>query len=745
MENNIEKDAIMMKKLGDPKFYLENFCKIKGKKQGSLVPFILNEAQKDLYNAVRNYHRVIILKARQIGFCGHPDTRVLTSDLRWVTLRDISIGQKIVSVDEHPIPGRGNSRKMVEAIVENKCSIFDVAVRLTMDDGREIIFTEDHRFLAKKRPSSSATEVIWKKVRDMNIGDEIRHITVPWDNPSYEDGWFSGMIDGEGSLAKKSRTGTLLTVSQVDSPVWRRMIKYVESNGINYRIEWDKRKSYNSSKFGDKPVGKIVIGLTNELIRCIGMIRPERFIDNKFWNGKSLPNNGWAKILKIEKLEKQEMIDLQTSKKTYIAEGFVSHNSTAMVGYYYHNTIMNPGTTTALIGYNSDLTAELLDKVKMFYKTTPPELRPTIHYNSKYEISFPRIDSKILVLPSTDNVGRGYTIHNCLATELSAWENAEEKMMTLEASVPIDGSLVIESTPRGQGNLYHRMWMQDNDYTKREYGWWWGYTEEEINTIRRRMNNPMRFAQEYGCEFLASGRSVFDANVLKMQRKNILKLGDKVKISDDKHFIVHEKDKLRMYKPPMDKHFYVCGVDVSEGVEGGDYSVAVIWDRATGEEVAMFRGLIPPDILATKLDKWGRMYNNALMVVEVNNHGLTTLTGLKQKIYPSLFFRPASLEKLGNPSSDKLGWKTTKMTRELLIDDLAQALREKSLTIHSKELLDEMSTFVYDDKGNMVSPSGFHDDCIFSAGIGFQGFKVMYHKPLNQINYNDHLPVSFSY
>ena len=57
-----------LEKLKDPKFYLENFTSIKGKKPGALVPFILNEAQKDLFNTVREWNRVIILKARQIGF-----------------------------------------------------------------------------------------------------------------------------------------------------------------------------------------------------------------------------------------------------------------------------------------------------------------------------------------------------------------------------------------------------------------------------------------------------------------------------------------------------------------------------------------------------------------------------------------------------------------------------------------------------------------------------------------------------
>jgi hypothetical protein len=59
---------------------------------------------------------------------------------------------------------------------------------------------------------------------------------------------------------------------------------------------------------------------------------------------------------------------------------------------------------------------------------------------------------------------------------------------------------------------------------------------------------------------------------------------------------------------------------VSEGIELGDYSVATVWNRTTGEEVAFYRGLMAPDKFAELLNKLGRKYNNALMVVEVNNH-----------------------------------------------------------------------------------------------------------------------------
>jgi hypothetical protein len=414
--------------------------------------------------------------------------------------------------------------------------------------------------------------------------------------------------------------------------------------------------------------------------------------------------------------------------------------STAAIGYLYWKTIMTPGTNTAIIGYNAPLTAELLDKVKTFWKSTPAELRPVIHYNSKSEISFPNIDSKIIVLPSTDNVGRGYTLHNVLLTELSAWEKAEDKMMSLEASVPIDGLIIIESTPRGQGNLYHKMYVEENGYVKKEYGWWWGYSETEIETIKTRMNNPMRFAQEYGLEFLASGRSVFDQNIVRKQRKNILKTGEK-----NGDWTVIEDKGLRIYSPVDPDSMYIFGVDTSEGVEGGDYSTATVWNRMNGEEAAFYKGLIAPDKLGTQLNEWGRKFNNALMVVEVNNHGLTTLTILKQLMYPTLYFRQTQFETMGTSYSDRLGWKTTKLTRPLMIDDLSQAVRDELLILHSKETLDEMSTFIYDKSNNMVPAGTAHDDCIFSAAIGYQGFKVMYDKELSQLNYANHLPENFSY
>ena len=421
--------------------------------------------------------------------------------------------------------------------------------------------------------------------------------------------------------------------------------------------------------------------------------------------------------------------------------------STAVTAYLFHRTITTPGTNTALIGYNSDLTSELLDKVKTFIAMMPDSIRPQIQYNSKYEISFPAIQSKIVVLPSSENVGRGYTLHNVLCTELAFWEKADEKMLAIEAAVPIDaGKIIIESTPNSIGNLYHRMWSAENDYCKKMYGWWWNYNETEIEVIKRRINNPAKFAQEYGCEFLSSGRPVFSTDLVKKLRKKILKVGDKHKDKDGvEHLVVKNDDGVVMYFQPSPDHLYVMGVDVAEGVTGGDYSVVTIFDKKTGEEVAHWRGHVPPDRFGFFLNKIGRIYNNALAVVEINNHGLTTVTTMKNLYYPNMYFRQGSYEKMGNSMTDKLGWKTTKVTRPLMIDDLRDTLAEGSLVIHTEETMNEMLTFTFDDGANMVAQQSFHDDCIFSAAIGFQGFKVLPTMEMTQIDYTEHMPINFAY
>jgi hypothetical protein len=96
---------------------------------------------------------------------------------------------------------------------------------------------------------------------------------------------------------------------------------------------------------------------------------------------------------------------------------------------------------------------------------------------------------------------------------------------------------------------------------------------------------------------------------------------------------------------------YAIGVDVSEGKlnkesdkKENDYSVIDVIRTDNYKTVARWRGHIDPDLLGQVAYQIGRFYNDALIGVEVNNHGLTTVQSLRNKHYPKLYMRETSEE-----------------------------------------------------------------------------------------------------
>lgn len=429
--------------------------------------------------------------------------------------------------------------------------------------------------------------------------------------------------------------------------------------------------------------------------------------------------------------------------------------STITSGYIYHQTITRPGATSALISYNADSAAEFLEKVKQFQRTTPEALRPPISEDSKYAMRFPYSkskdnendmeDSRIVVLSGdAKNVGSGYTFQYVLISELAKWENAEAKLTSLNPAIAQDSKLIIESTPLGMANYFADLWFNDNNgYEKREYPWNWIYTEEEADYHFRVTCNgdELKFAQEYSCSFLTSGRGAFDQRAILAHRSNILKPGDKRDIITIKNireqFTVYKtSDDLVVYAEPVPGRTYVLGCDNSEGVPGGDNSCVIIFDRETGEEVAFYYGLMDPDLLGERINDWGRWYNNALVVVEINHSGQTTISSLKRLAYPSMYYRQGPIDKLSASTTDRIGWRTTDLNRPFMVDDFRKYFRDNLIIIHSKILLDEMTWFVYDDQNKPKAASGKHDDSIMATAVALQGFKQSFIGDLEQLDYN---------
>jgi len=171
---------------------------------------------------------------------------------------------------------------------------------------------------------------------------------------------------------------------------------------------------------------------------------------------------------------------------------------------------------------------------------------------------------------------------------------------------------------------------------------------------------------------------------------------------------------LIVWREPVSRRPYCIGVDTAEGLAHGDYSCAQVLDVRSGEQVAIWHGHIPPDTLAHEVYMLALWYNDALTCVESNNHGLTTITQLRQMGYVNLF-RKRTLNVATTKVSQEFGWKTTRTTKPLLIDDLGMALRANELTIHDRYTLAELRTYTRNERGSMSGSP--HDDRVMALAL----------------------------
>lgn len=271
----------------------------------------------------------------------------------------------------------------------------------------------------------------------------------------------------------------------------------------------------------------------------------------------------------------------------------------------------------------------------------------------------------------------------------------------------------------------------------------------KIHFYRRKSKDfeatPERLPQEYPSfwqeAFISSGKNVF--NTLALQEMETLTL-DK---NETEYYKIlpgeyHEeyvlervpfepnmdpddftyKAPLKIFEMPIAGHEYVIGGDVAEGLENGDYSVAEIVDTVTMKTVARWRGHIDPDKFGEIVGALGVMYSHALVGVEVNNHGLTTIQKLRDTFYTNLYKRDKGYDEDFEEPTSNLGWKTDVRTKRIMIDDLIRLVREKLNEDLDEVFVNEAFSYVRDERGRMNAETGSHDDTVMAKAIAFQLF-----------------------
>lgn len=405
--------------------------------------------------------------------------------------------------------------------------------------------------------------------------------------------------------------------------------------------------------------------------------------------------------------------------------------------------MFSENATAAIIAHKSDSIETLFQIPRLTYDLLPEAMKPKLDRGngSKYEMYFPEINSRIYC----DLEVRGGTIGRLHVSEAAFMEDSAKLKATLQAVPITTGQVTIETTPNGMANYFYDMWTaQDSNYEKFFFPWYifpqyripvfspLTYSDEELQLIlkakklynididqeqiqfRRFKKSEMKmsvfdkkrvpFEQEYpeddkSC-FLASGNAVIDA----------FKIDEMLTSALDP---IRSHKGIRIFKEPDKYKTYVCTGDPAEGI-GKDSSASIVIDIETLEIVASFKGFLKPSDFAYKLVEICDIYKSPnkfpLLAVERNNHGHAVLLQLDHLRYSNVYCD----KKDGLP-----GWKSTPISRPLMVDRFIQAVESGDIKIYDREILSECLTLI-DNNGKIEAATGKHDDLIIACAIALQ-------------------------
>ena len=170
---------------------------------------------------------------------------------------------------------------------------------------------------------------------------------------------------------------------------------------------------------------------------------------------------------------------------------------------------------------------------------------------------------------------------------------------------------------------------------------------------------------------------------------------------------------VSIYQRPQEGRPYVIGGDTAG--DGSDWFVAQVLDNVTGEQVCTLRHQYDEDTYTRQLYCLGLYYNQALLAPECN-FSTYPVKLLELMGYRRLYVREVE-DTFDGQIHHAFGFRTDRLTRPVIIAELVRVMREHLELVHDRATLEEMLTFVRNEKMRPEAEPGAHDDCIMALAI----------------------------
>ena len=454
--------------------------------------------------------------------------------------------------------------------------------------------------------------------------------------------------------------------------------------------------------------------------------------------------------------------------------------STVTEGIITYNTMMSRNTDSIIIAHDSSASASIYNMTKLFVSEMPDQLRPKQKLNNARVLSFESDDGK--GLKSSVRVGvandstRGQTYRFAHLSEVAFWDHPEEAMLSVMQCVPYDPKtlVVVESTANGF-NYFYDLWSKaesgENDFIPVFFPWYieptytrpytgfeltdyekeikvkFSLTDDQLEwrrwVIANNCNGDEKmFRQEYPCTpeeaFIVSGSSVFNNDIVLSRLKTINTPRDRGRFAYDYdginitniRWVSDQNGCISIYTPPLFEYDEngkillpkevqtVIGGDTAG--DGEDYFAAHVLSK-DGTQLAVLHQKTDEDLFSKQVYCLGRYYGS-LIGIEVNFSTFPNME-LQRLKYPWIYVRE-KFDRILSDVENRFGFRTTSLTRPIIIANLVEIVREHTEKIVDRETLQEMLSFV-NLNGKAQASEGTHDDLVMSLAIAYEVLKQM--------------------
>ncbi|HDD44719.1 MAG TPA: hypothetical protein ENG63_07670 [Candidatus Desulfofervidus auxilii] len=378
-----------------------------------------------------------------------------------------------------------------------------------------------------------------------------------------------------------------------------------------------------------------------------------------------------------------------------------------------------------------------IEKIKQMYETLPGWLKAKVLKSNEHEfaLSFSgtkKTISQVTALPVKKEIGRTFSASLLIIDEAAFIPGIEEIWSSISPIIAAGGQIVIISTPKQVNSWFHKQWKEANEGLNEFLPItvsWKELPEEEFkrrgfesgiewyHSMCKKLRRKKDIASELDMSFIASGDNYIDSAILELIEKNV--------ILNEYHWSkkpikLEENDKLFIYEMPIPNEKYYLGADVAEGI-GKNYSTFYII-RSNEKIVAEYKdNLISPNNFADLIYKYAKIYNDALLNIELNNHGRVVIGVLLEKYKYNKIM--STYDPLTQKWADKPGWEESAKSKQLVLNTFKNKVEENYLNI-TYRLGNECMTFITDPKtGKPVPMAGCFSDLIIAFGLAHLALK----------------------